>query len=168
MAREMLNMETFGGNSGQQGIFDRKDKVKTSQALQRLQALTEQYGETLDPNYSDAAAPINGIVDPTWWFNKSGQDFYDRANAQTEAQNIGRSLGGKAPMSIRQLMGDSVEGLHEGVSPLANPHAPLQRPGPQPGQNLQSWEQAQRELLDDDDTKNARNTERMRRLGYGS
>ena len=157
MAREMLNLETFGGNSGQQGVFDRNDKTKKSQALQRLLELDEQYGEQLDPDYSSGAAPIPGVVDPTWWFNKQGQDYYDRANAVTETQNIERSLGGKAPMSIRSLVGEGA---------YATPA--LERPGPQPGQNLLSWEQAQRELADSDDVKNARNTERMRRQGYGS
>ena len=105
--REMLNQETFGGNSGSQGVFDRNNRTKKSQALPRVQALTEQYGEQLDPEYAGSGgSPIPGVVDPTWWFNKSGQDYYDRANAVTEAQNIQRSLGGKAPMSIRSLLGE--------------------------------------------------------------
>lgn len=111
MAYDQLNMETFGGNSGQQGVFDRNDRTKRSQALERLRALTEQYGEQLDPDYQgDGRSPysgsITGVVDPTWWFNRRGQEFIDKQNAQVEAQNIGRSLGGKAPLSIRSLVGE--------------------------------------------------------------
>jgi hypothetical protein len=89
--REMLNRETFGGNSGEQGVFDPNDPEMYYKSQQRLQQLANDYGPMLAPGYTGETG-----------FNPNDADsYYKWQNAVTEAQNIKRSLTGKAPMSIR-------------------------------------------------------------------
>jgi len=94
MAREMLDTRVFGGNHGQQGVFDRNDPNMKNEALQRLQELTSQYGAMLDSNYTGE----------TGFAANDADSYYKWRNATTEADNINRSLGGKAGMNIHSVV----------------------------------------------------------------
>lgn len=88
----MLNTDVFGGNTGQQGVFDPDDDATRSEAIQRLRALYGQYGE---------AMMTPGYTGETGFAPNGADDYYKWANAVTEGQNIQKSLGGREPMNIR-------------------------------------------------------------------
>jgi hypothetical protein len=89
--REMLNRETFGGNSGEQGVFDPADPSMKQQAVQRLSQLTSQYGDMLVPGYTGE----------TGFAPNDANSYYSWQNGVTEAQNILRSLKGQNPLTIK-------------------------------------------------------------------
>ena len=89
--REMLNTATFGGNTGQQGIFDPNDEDTRNEAIQRLRALHEQYGPMLRQGYTGE----------TGFAPNDADSYYKWQNAVTEGDNIMRSFGGRDPMSFR-------------------------------------------------------------------
>ena len=80
----------FGTNTGRQGIFNPKDRNQHSMALQRLEELQTSYGDKLDPNFT-------GNTELT---KNDSLGFSNMLNAQTEAMNIQRILGGQRPMNI--------------------------------------------------------------------
>lgn len=89
--REMLNTATFGGNTGQQGVFDPEDPDVRSEAIQRLRALHDQYGPMLQ----------HGYTGETGFAPNDADSYYKWQNAVTEGDNIMRSLGGREPLDIR-------------------------------------------------------------------
>lgn len=114
MGREMSNTSMFGGNTGQQGIFNPEDEGQVSQALARLMELQNTYGDTLQYGYSGKTKVAPG----------DGKGYATYQNAITEADNIGRILQGQDPRGIKQ--GDPRNIKHEG--------APASQQGAFPGQ----------------------------------
>ena len=89
--RELLNTSMFGGNTGQQGIFDPDNPDEKAEAIRQLQSLYDTYGDKLTYNYTgDTGLASNDIEGYARW-----------QNAITEADNISRTLSGQQPRNMR-------------------------------------------------------------------
>ena len=107
---ELLNTGQWGGNTGQQGVFDPDDPRQQAEAIKRLLELRGQYGDRLQYNYTgDTGLAKDDAMGYSAW-----------QNAITEADNIGQILGGNQPKNIRSggVMSPSMAGLqNSGESP---------------------------------------------------